>query len=157
MSVIPSCYIPSIKNLIFNFIWNKKPDRIKRDVMTQDYVDGGLRVPNVEFLFKALNLAWISRLLLSDDNFPATWKSIADHFFAKYGGLNFLLRCNYDRRFLEKSDLPLFYKQMLLNFLELKLLYTCSDESELLLFNNKDIVIDGSPFCMQIGLKKECF
>lgn len=29
----PKTYIPTIKNAIFNFIWNNKQDKIKRDVM----------------------------------------------------------------------------------------------------------------------------
>ena len=34
-----------IKKYILNFIWNKKPDKIKRDVMFQEYINGGLRAP----------------------------------------------------------------------------------------------------------------
>ena len=30
-----------IKKFIFNFIWNKKPDKIKRNIMCQDYTNGG--------------------------------------------------------------------------------------------------------------------
>ena len=52
--VIPNTYIPKIKNFVFNFIWNKKQHKIKRDVMYQDYSNGGLRAPNVEVLFKSL-------------------------------------------------------------------------------------------------------
>jgi len=57
MLVIPNTYIPIIKNSVFNFIWNKKQDKIKRDVMYQDYSNGGLRALNVEVLFKSLHLA----------------------------------------------------------------------------------------------------
>lgn len=34
---IPNTYIPAIKSGIFNFIWNDKQDKIKRDVMYLDY------------------------------------------------------------------------------------------------------------------------
>jgi len=37
--------IPIIKNSVFNFIWNKKQDKIKRDVMYQDYSNGGCVFP----------------------------------------------------------------------------------------------------------------
>ena len=57
MLVIPNIYIPIIKNSVFNFIWNNKQDKIKRDVMYQDYSNGGLRAPNVEVLFKSLLLS----------------------------------------------------------------------------------------------------
>ena len=143
MLVIPNTYIPVIKNSVFNFIWNKKQDKIKRDVMYQGYSNGGLHAPNVEILFKSLHLAWIFRFVVRDQNFLETWKSIPNYFFKKYGGFNFLLRCNYDKKFLEKSNIPHFYRQILANFLELKTLYGLQNESDVFLFNNKDILIDG--------------
>ena len=45
---------------------------------------------------------------------------------------------------LEKSVLTLFYRQILVNFLELKSLYQSNNGSDLLLFNNKKIKIDGN-------------
>ena len=106
--------------------------------MYQDYSKGGLLSPNIEILFKSLNLAWIPRLLTVDSHSSETWKSIPNHFFEKFGGLNFLLHCNYD----EKSGLPLFYMQILVNFLEIKTLCRPNYLSALLLFNNKEIKID---------------
>ena len=41
-----------IKKSIFSFIWNKKPDKIKRNIMCQDYANGGLRAPDPDVLFK---------------------------------------------------------------------------------------------------------
>ena len=64
-------------------------------------------------LFKSLNLAWISRLLIIDPHSPETWKSIPNHFFKKFGGLSFLLRCSYDNKLRERSELPPFYRQIL--------------------------------------------
>ena len=144
MLTIPNTYIPTIKSAIFSFIWNNKQDKIKRDVMYQDYSKGGLRAPNIETLFKSLNLAWISRLLTVDTHSSETWKSIPNHFFDKFGGLSFLLLCNYDNKLLESSELPLFYRQILSNFLELKTLYRSNHLSDLLLFNNKEIKVDGN-------------
>ena len=98
--------------------------------MYQDYSNGGLRALNVEVLFKSLHLAWISRSVVRDQNFLETWKSILNYFFEKYGGFNFLLHCNYDKTFLEKPNIPHFYRQILTNFLELKTLYGLQNESE---------------------------
>ena len=94
-----------IKKHIFSFIWNKKPDKIKRNIMCQDYINGGLRAPDPDILFKSLRLAWISRLLTPDETTTEPRKSIH---LIWYGGLNFLLRCNYDYKFLEKSGIPVF-------------------------------------------------
>ena len=64
--------------------------------MYQDYCDGGLRVTNVEVMFKSLRLAWIQRLLKNDDEEENSWSTIPNFYFNKYGGLKFLLRSNYD-------------------------------------------------------------
>ena len=73
---------------------------------------------DLNIMFKALKLAWIPRILASDKR---NWCTIPDHFLKKMGGLNFLLRCNYDATFY--NDLPTFYKRILDSFNELKTLY----------------------------------
>ena len=50
MLVTPLEIVSSVTTSLFDFIWRKKPDEIKRQVMYQDYVDGGLRVPNMEVM-----------------------------------------------------------------------------------------------------------
>ena len=73
--------VSSVTTSLFDFIWCKKPDKIKRQVMYQDYVDGGLRVPNMEVMAKSLKLAWISRFLSTDVlSRREIWKAIS-HFF----------------------------------------------------------------------------
>ena len=83
--------------------------------------------PNADVMTKSLRLAWISRLLAIDDKRNEVWKTIPNHFFDMYGGLNFLLRCNYDSKFLGRTGIPQFYNLMLQFFLKLK----SSHESDL--------------------------
>ena len=93
---------------------------------------------------KSLNLAWISRFLSEGQTYKESWKVIPSYLLEKFGGLNFLLRCNYDKKFLARINLPQFYKSILQNFLELKISYKDSPYEEFVLFNNKDILLDGS-------------
>ena len=88
--------------------------------MSLDYDQGGLRAPSIYVLSKSLKLAWISRLLADEHKSGESWKAIPNYFFERYGGLNFILRCNYDKKFLDQFELPQFYKLILLYFLELK-------------------------------------
>ena len=82
MLVTPPEIVSSVTTSLFDFIWCKKPDKIKRQVMYQDYVDGGLRVPNMEVMAKSLKLAWISRFLSTDVlSRKEIWKAIPYHFF----------------------------------------------------------------------------
>ena len=60
--------------------------------MYEDYVDGGLRVPNMEVMAKSLKHAWISRFLSIDVlSRKEIWKAIPYHFFREYGGLNYVV------------------------------------------------------------------
>ena len=150
MLVIPSETVSSVSTSLFDFIWCKKPDKAKRQVTYQDYVDGGLRVSNMEVIAKSLKLAWISRFLTTDVlSRKENWKAISDHFFREYGGLNFLLHCNYDKKFLSQTDVPSFYKQVLWYFLELKSLYESDNGQEMILFNNKEILVGNRPIFLK--------
>ena len=57
---------------------------------------------------------------INDQMCSESWKVIPTYYFDKYGGLKFLLHCNYDKRFLKQANFPKFYKQILLYFSELK-------------------------------------
>ena len=67
---------------------------------------------DLDLMIKGLRLAWIPRLLNPDSR---NWKLIPDSFFKKLGGLNFLLRCNYNTKYLDPK-LPVFYKDVLIFF-----------------------------------------
>ena len=54
------------------------------------------------------------------------------------------MRCKYDKKFLATIKLPQFYKENLQHFLELKTSYNeFLSHQEFVLFNNKDILLDG--------------
>ena len=42
----------------FDFIWDSKPDKIKRSVIMQDYKHGGLRLTNIDYFIEALKAVW---------------------------------------------------------------------------------------------------
>ena len=144
---ISKAHIQSVNSAIFKFIWKNKKDKIKRGVMISDYEEGGLRAPSIDIMAKSMKLAWISRLLSEEENFEDSWKTIPNYLLDKFGGLNFLLRCNYDKKFLARINLPQFYAEILQYFLELKTSYNdFFSHQEFVLFNNKDILLDGCSF-----------
>ena len=63
-------------------------------------------------------------------------------FFEKYGVANSLLKCNYNTKKLDKSG-SLFYLEMLDYFKELRQVNQDSYESDLILWNNQEITIEG--------------
>ena len=96
---------------------------------------------DIEIMFKALKLAWTPKLL-SPGN--PIWKTILDYYWKSVGGLNFLLRCNYDKKYL--TSLPVFYRNILKYFRELKTSYNHNQDQNIILHNNKDILVEHRPF-----------
>ena len=81
--------------------------------MISNYDEGGLRAPSIDIMAKSMKLAWIPRLLSEEENFEDSWKVIPNYLLDKFGGLNFLLRCNYDKKFLARINLLQFYAEIL--------------------------------------------
>lgn len=54
-----------LQEMFFNFLWNGAKDRIKRNIVTQEYNWGGLRMIDVQTFINALKLSWIRRLISS--------------------------------------------------------------------------------------------
>ena len=52
-----------MNGLFFKFIWNNKPDKVKRIYVTQDYQNAGLKMVNLENFISSLKIAWIDKLL----------------------------------------------------------------------------------------------
>ena len=92
MLSVPETVILQTQKKLFAFLWKNKTDKIKRLVLFRPLSKGGLNFRCFRTTVKALRLSWISRLLSnSNDN----WTAIPNRHFEKYGGLLFLLNCNY--------------------------------------------------------------
>ncbi len=64
--------VKAIESVIFKFLWNKKwvgnqaPDRIKRSTLKMPYEEGGLKVPDISILDKALKTKQFIRAMKSN-------------------------------------------------------------------------------------------
>ena len=56
-------FLNEVNSLLFSFLWNNKPDKVKRRTGCRDNSCGGLRMVNIYHFEKALKLGWIRRLL----------------------------------------------------------------------------------------------
>ena len=59
-----------INNIIYDFIWNGKPDKIKRKVLSAPIERGGAKMVNVDCKNKSIKFAWIKRLTENDVLLP---------------------------------------------------------------------------------------
>ena len=139
MLSVPETLIKSVQTQLFSFLWNNKKDKIKRLVMYQPLANGGINFINFATMVKSLRLAWISRILSDTDDL---WKAIPNYFLSEYGGLSFLLRCNYNLASINNS-LPIFYRELLQYFKELKSVTQIFSCGEFILWNNEAITIEN--------------
>ena len=113
------------------------------------WVEKGERMVDIDTMSKALKLAWISRLLIPGNQ---SWKTVPDYYLRKFGGLNFVLRCNYDAKYIK--SIPLFYRKILVYFNELKALYNFDQVQDIILFSNKEILVDSRTIFIREWFKK---
>ena len=62
-------FIKQINSLLFGYLWNQKPDKIKRSIIIQDFNKGGLRMLDLQYFIQSLKLTWMSRLFKSTRHF----------------------------------------------------------------------------------------
>ena len=82
---------------------------------------------NFRTMVKSLRLSLIGTLL---DGTDANWKAIPNYFLHKYGGLSFLLKCNYDVNLFE-ANFSLFHRELLGYFQELTSTYGGEPRAEI--------------------------
>ena len=76
--------ISEINDIFYSFLWNNKGDKIKRNVMINDYDKGGLKMVDVTLFNKSLKTNWIKKIL--DDSNHGKWKEFFDLELRKYDG-----------------------------------------------------------------------
>ena len=94
--------INEINNIFFNFLWDGKGDKIKRNSMIGDYNNGGLRMIDIKLFNKALKSSWMTKYLDSENH--GKWKLLFDPELQSFGGEE-VFRGN-----LSKEDLSKHFK-----------------------------------------------
>jgi exonuclease III len=139
-------HIADIKSSIFKFLWDNKPDKIKRTELTKSYEEGGLKLTNIDSFLTSIKACWVKRLL-NDDN-KGLWKCFYENILKKCGG-NLIFECNLDTPDIKNiSKNNFFLKDVLLAW---RSVIKCSqldkNHKEMhIIWNNSDIRIDNKPF-----------
>ena len=98
-----------INSILFNFLWDGKPDKIKRRTVIADYKEGGIRMPDIKSRIKTIKIMWIKRLKMPQ---KAAWKDIFNASTSTFGGTDFLLRCDFKVEKLHGNLLP-YHRELL--------------------------------------------
>ena len=136
---VPKWVLSDVEKITFEFLWNGK-DRIKRNIMCQDYKNGGMRMSNYKLSVKAQRIGWLSRLLYGEKNMG--WKVYFDYCCRLLGG-RFIFLCDYE---VSKMNLkiPPFYLEVLQAWEDIRECRNMEgDLTNPIIFNNRNICIKG--------------
>ncbi len=78
-SIVPqldSKVIKKIDKMLFDFLWDKKPHRIKKCTIIGDYYSGGLKMPSFYEKCIALKVTWVKRLFSTEIGNEISWRQI---------------------------------------------------------------------------------
>jgi len=56
-------FIKEINELFYDFLWSGRGDKIKRNTLTNDYPEVGLRMVDIESFSKSLKTIWIKKYM----------------------------------------------------------------------------------------------
>ena len=68
--------------MIYNFIWNDNREKVKRDTMNKNYIEGGLKMIDMDKYIEAIQIHWANRLT---NKYFANRKDIPCHYVNKVG------------------------------------------------------------------------
>ena len=137
--LVPKWVYVEVEKLSFEFLWGGN-DRIKRNIMYQDYDYGGLKMTNYRLFVKTQHIMWLKRLIYGEEKMG--WKLYFDYACKSVGG-RFISLCDYEISKLE-LNIPQFYVEILKAWQDLKELM--QGERKVLnpiLFNNRNICLIG--------------
>ena len=142
-------FIDKINNIIFSFLWNKKPSKIKHSTIIKEYGEGGLKMINITAFIDALKSTWIRRLLMTDSK----WQI----FIKQYIQIEKLTSCGI--KYLQETIINLpnkFWIDVLLSLINLNKKMVLSDEDVLKspLYYNDNIKIDGTSIFFKVWFNK---
>jgi len=140
----PDDIIEELNSLFFNFIWPNKKHHVKKKVIIKNIEDGGLKMPDIFTMLKAIKLMWIKRLLTKENNFTHIAKLNCNiHDYQKY------FDHNMSRKYLQTQPTS-FYGQILdiweeIKHTNLSKMHINDILNEKLCYN-KNILSDNKPF-----------
>lgn len=107
-------YVKKIQKLLYGYIWSKKPDRIARNTLIQEYCNGGLKMIDISAYIKSLKVSWIQRSLTSS----GPWVEILHEIVPKYETDFFKVGVEYIKRVNSVIENE-FWKEVLLSIYDL--------------------------------------
>ena len=111
----PENFTDLLTGIAYDFIWNYKPNKIKRMTLIADYEKGGLRMLDIDSFLKAQKAMWVKRLQSPD---KASWKAAPAFYMKELLGLD-TFKCDNEWT-VKPKNFPHFYWSVIQNWSEFK-------------------------------------
>jgi hypothetical protein len=138
----PEEVIHEAESLMYDFLWDGKPERIKRNTVIRDISEGGLKMIDIRAMIDALKISWISKFYENDSK---KWKVVPNLLGNKLSIKEFAT-CSYTKKMIP-STLPVFYRECLESLSKCKAFnpHNIDDILNEGLWLNKSITVGGKP------------
>ena len=104
---MPEDFVKQLIQIAYNFIWQGKPEKVKRKTVIADYEHGGLKMLDIESFLEAQKVIWVKRLQKADEG---SWMAYPNYLLDKLLGKD-SFKCNTNIKKL-KEWMPPFYLQL---------------------------------------------
>ena len=111
----PDEIIKQLNTLAFDFVWQNKPNKVKRNTIISDYEHGGLRMLDVESFISAQKVMWVKRLIKPGQG---SWKTFPNLLMGSVAGIH-SFQCNTNS-IKDRKIWPPFYQQIYAAWTKLK-------------------------------------
>jgi len=143
--------IIQFKKLMFQFLWDNKPEKNSRENIIQDYCHGGLKMLDIETFIQSLKCSWVKRLKLQHDS---KLVQLDETMLNKYGQ-QFIFECNLNTKDTEKLKMhSIFLKDILLAWSCLNFRNDITNIGKEIVWNNSNIKSNIKPFFLREWLNK---
>ena len=149
----PTCKMKEINQIMYEFVWNGKTDKVKRNVLIQDYCHGGIKMPDIASINIVQKIRWITQAISNHEAFwPITMKQLIG-----IKNLSVFLYSNFHVKDFE--DVSPFYYEVLTCFRSITMGQKEEFGNQLIYYNknikvNKTYVYDSK--LLQSGIWKIC-
>ena len=147
MKNIDNSFINSVMGLLWKFLWSGKRYTVKREICFLPRQLGGLNMIDVYAIIKVKRIKTLVQILKGTTN--DTWKILPMKYFSVLDDdfkLDlFALRVTDLKVLLERSEIPIYYKDMILTFQELCRKYKCTESQNEIIWCNHGIQFQGKP------------
>ena len=132
-------HIKRVNDILFNFLWSGKKCKIKKEICFLPKEEGGLNMVDIKTLIKVKRVQWIIRCLKDHSGQP--WSKLIENYLRcldnTFDIRFFTLKVTDSSDIIKNAKIPLFYKECINFFQELRRIGGMRHDNEIVWCNDR--------------------